>query len=151
MVVPPQPALRSHASTIVDQFSRQAELFAQSPALHNDAALTLLVDAGAPQANDDVLDVACGPGSVVVAFASRVRRSVGLDATEAMLAQARSLASTRNLTNTEWPGRRLLSAVRRCYLRHCQLPLCVSSFRDAGTCPCRDGARLPARRPHRAL
>jgi len=102
MVVPPQPAIRSHASTIVDQFSRQAELFAQSPALHNDAALTLLVDAGAPQANDDVLDVACGPGSVVVAFASRVRRSVGLDATEAMLAQARSLASTRNLTNTEW-------------------------------------------------
>src|SRR5262249_6687537 len=55
MVVPPQPAIRSHASTIVDQFSRQAELFAQSPALHNDAALTLLVDAGAPQANDDVL------------------------------------------------------------------------------------------------
>jgi ubiquinone/menaquinone biosynthesis C-methylase UbiE len=102
MVAPSQPAMRSHASTIVDQFSRQAELFAQSPALHNDAALALLVDAGTPQADDEVLDVACGPGSVVVAFASRVRRSVGLDATEAMLAQARSLAATRNLTNTEW-------------------------------------------------
>ena len=102
MVAPPHAAMRSHANTIVDQFSRQAEQFAQSPALHNDAALALLVDAGAPQADDAVLDVACGPGSVVVAFASRVRRSVGLDATEAMLGQARSLAATRNLQNTEW-------------------------------------------------
>jgi ubiquinone/menaquinone biosynthesis C-methylase UbiE len=102
MVAPPQFATPSHASTIVDQFSRQAELFAKSPALHNAVALDLLVEAGAPQPNDNVLDVACGPGSVVVAFASRVRRSVGLDATEAMLAQARSLAAARNLKNTEW-------------------------------------------------
>ena len=38
----------------------------------------------------------------MVAFASRVRRSVGLDATEAMLAQARSLAAAHHLKNTEW-------------------------------------------------
>ena len=102
MVAPPQPETPSHAATIADQFSRQAEVFAKSPALHNAAALALLVDAGAPQPNDEVLDVACGPGSVVVAFAGRVRRSVGLDATEAMLAQARSLAARHNLNNTEW-------------------------------------------------
>jgi len=102
MIASPQPETSSHAATIVDQFSRQAELFAKSPALHNAAALTLLVDAGEPQPNDDVLDIACGPGSVVVAFASRVRRSVGLDATQAMLAEARSLAAARHLNNTEW-------------------------------------------------
>jgi ubiquinone/menaquinone biosynthesis C-methylase UbiE len=102
MVTPPQPETPLHAATIVDQFSRQAEVFAKSPALHNAAALALLVEAGAPQPNDAVLDVACGPGSVVVAFAGRVRRSVGLDATEAKLAQARSLAATHNLKNTEW-------------------------------------------------
>ncbi len=102
MIAPPQSETPSHASTIVDQFSRQAEGFAKSPALHNAAALALLVEAGAPQPNDAVLDIACGPGSVVVAFASRVRRSVGLDATEAMLAQARSLAAAHHLKNTEW-------------------------------------------------
>ena len=102
MVAPPQSVTPSHASTIAEQFSRQAELFAKSPALHNAAALDLLVEAGEPQPNDNVLDVACGPGSVVVAFASRVRRSVGLDATQAMLDQARSLATAGHLKNTEW-------------------------------------------------
>ncbi len=102
MVAPPHSETPSHASTIVDQFSRQADSFAQSPALHNKAALALLVDAAAPQPNDDVLDIACGPGSVVAAFAGRVRRSVGLDATEAMLAQARKLAAERDLKNTDW-------------------------------------------------
>jgi ubiquinone/menaquinone biosynthesis C-methylase UbiE len=92
----------THPSTVVDQFSRQAELFAQSPALHNETALAFLVEAAAPQPHDEVLDIACGPGSVVAAFATRVHRSVGLDATEAMLAQARSLAVARNLQNTEW-------------------------------------------------
>src|SRR5262245_5491364 len=102
MVTPPQAATPSHASTIIDQFSRQAEGFAKSPALHNAAALALLLDAAGPQPNDEVLDLACGPGSVVVAFATRVRRSVGLDATEAMLAQARQLAAARNLDNTQF-------------------------------------------------
>src|SRR5215470_1727229 len=102
MVAPPQSETPSHASTIAEQFSRQAELFAKSPALHNAAALDLLVEAGEPQPNDNVLDVACGPGSVVVAFASRVRRSVGLDATQAMLDQARNLATAGHLKNTEW-------------------------------------------------
>ena len=102
MVSPPQAATPSHAATIIDQFSRQAEDFAKSPALHNAAALSLLVEASGPQANDEVLDIACGPGSVVVAFAGRVRRSVGLDATEAMLAQARRLAAAHNLNNTQF-------------------------------------------------
>jgi ubiquinone/menaquinone biosynthesis C-methylase UbiE len=92
----------THAAMIVDQFSRQAELFAGSPALHNEAALAVLLEAAAPASHHEVLDVACGPGSVVVAFASRVRRSVGLDATPAMLAEARQLAARHQLDNTEW-------------------------------------------------
>src|SRR5436305_724194 len=66
------------------------------------AALDLLVDAARPRADDVSLDVACGPGSVVCAFARRVRRAVGLDATEAMLAQARQLAADRALDNVAW-------------------------------------------------
>jgi ubiquinone/menaquinone biosynthesis C-methylase UbiE len=91
-----------HQSLIEDQFSRQAEGFARSPALHNDAALALLVDVAAPLAGDETLDVACGPGTVVAAFARRARHSVGLDATEAMLEQARGLAARRGLRNVSW-------------------------------------------------
>lgn len=92
----------THQATIADQFSRQAELFAAAPALHNQAALDLLVDAAAPCADNTSLDVACGPGSVVVAFATRVREAAGLDATEAMLDEARKLAVSAEAQNVTW-------------------------------------------------
>src|SRR5438552_3257495 len=98
----PPARAQSHQSLIVDQFSRQAELFAQSPALHNEAALTLLVEATAPRPSDTTLDVACGPGSVVVAFARAVHKSTGLDATPAMLREAEKLAAESNVANVEW-------------------------------------------------
>src|SRR4029450_12875420 len=47
-------------------------------------------------------DVACGPGSVVAAFAGHVRRAVGLDATEAMLGEARKLAAAARVKNVDW-------------------------------------------------
>jgi ubiquinone/menaquinone biosynthesis C-methylase UbiE len=92
----------SHGALIQDQFSRQAELFARSPELHGDAQVRLLVDAARPMPGDETLDVACGPGTIVAAFASRVRHATGLDATEAMLEQARALAAGRNLLNVTW-------------------------------------------------
>jgi ubiquinone/menaquinone biosynthesis C-methylase UbiE len=92
----------THAAAIADQFTRQAPQFAASPSLHNQAALDLLVDAASPRADDVSLDVACGPGSVVCAFARRVRRAVGLDATEAMLAEARRLAVASGVGNVAW-------------------------------------------------
>jgi SAM-dependent methyltransferase len=97
-----RPPAELHHASILDQFGRQAERFARAPELHNDAALSLLVDAAQPLAGDEALDVACCPGTVVAAFARRVRRSVGLDATEAMLEQARDLAAAQGLTNVEW-------------------------------------------------
>ncbi len=95
-------AASAHQAVIADQFSRQAELFAAAPALHNQAALDLLVDAARPLPTDVSLDVACGPGSVVAAFARRVQRAVGLDATAAMLDQARRLAARSAIGNAEW-------------------------------------------------
>ena len=96
------PVPSTHAATIADQFTRQASQFAASPALHNEAALDLLVEAAGPRADDVSLDVACGPGSVVCAFARRVRRAEGLDATEAMLAEARRLAAAAGVENVAW-------------------------------------------------
>src|SRR5262245_2529312 len=95
-------AASSHAAIIADQFTRQASDFAAAPALHNQAALDLLVEAARPLASDVSLDVACGPGSVVVAFARRVRQAVGLDATEAMLEEARKLAARSGVGNLAW-------------------------------------------------
>lgn len=91
-----------HSAEIVDQFTRQAERFAASPELHKEAALALLTDAAEPRASDVALDVACGPGSVVVAFAKRVGKAVGLDATDKMLDEARKLATKSGVANVEW-------------------------------------------------
>ena len=91
-----------HEATIRDQFSRQAALFAKTPELHGEDVLSLLIDAAQPKSGDLVLDVACGPGSIVSAFAPRVQRAIGLDTTEAMLRQARNLAAKQGLTNVEW-------------------------------------------------
>jgi len=96
----PSPA--AHAAAVDDQFTRQAPGFAAAPALHNQAALDLLVEAARPLDTDVSLDVACGPGSVVVAFAARVRQAVGLDATEAMLEEARGLAARAGVGNVAW-------------------------------------------------
>jgi ubiquinone/menaquinone biosynthesis C-methylase UbiE len=97
-----RPAPSAHKATIADQFTRQASQFAASPALHNKAALDLLVDAASPRVDEVSLDVACGPGTVVTAFARRVRRAEGLDATEAMLAEARRLAAAAGVANVGW-------------------------------------------------
>ena len=91
-----------HAEQIEQQFTAQAEGFARSPALHSEAALALMVEAGAPQPSETMLDVACGPGSVVAAYASRVRWATGIDATEAMLDQARALSAQKKLQNVTW-------------------------------------------------
>jgi ubiquinone/menaquinone biosynthesis C-methylase UbiE len=95
-------AVSAHDATIADQFTRQAVQFAASQVHHNQAALDLLVGAAGARSEDVSLDVACGPGSVVVAFAPRVRRAIGLDYTEAMLDQARQLAAKSGVANVEW-------------------------------------------------
>jgi hypothetical protein len=62
----------------------------------------LPVEAARAQPNDESLDVVCEPGTVVAASAARARRTVGLDATSAMLDQARAQVAERNLVNVEW-------------------------------------------------
>lgn len=91
-----------HDATINDQFTRQARDFLDAPELHNDAVLSLMINAAKPKYTDRMLDVACGPGTVVAAFSSFVARAEGLDATEAMLAEAKALATARALTNIQW-------------------------------------------------
>jgi ubiquinone/menaquinone biosynthesis C-methylase UbiE len=91
-----------HQALIQEQFTQQAELFANAPVLHDAAALDALVQAASPRASDVSLDVACGPGTVVATIASHVAHATGLDATAAMLDQARKLAGARGLANVSW-------------------------------------------------
>ena len=71
--------MTSHTDIVVDQFTRQATPFANSTAMRDEEALRLLVEFSGAGADDTVLDVACGPGLVVAAFAKICRRAAGID------------------------------------------------------------------------
>jgi ubiquinone/menaquinone biosynthesis C-methylase UbiE len=92
----------SHRDLILDQFTRQATPFSTAKSIASEDALRLLVEACAAGPDDTVLDVACGGGLVVCAFAQVVRRAEGIDITPAMLDRARALAAEKGLANTSW-------------------------------------------------
>ncbi len=70
--------MTSHTDIVVDQFTQQATPFANSTAMRDGEALRLLVDFSGAGADDTVLDVACGPGLVVAAFAKTCRRAASI-------------------------------------------------------------------------
>jgi ubiquinone/menaquinone biosynthesis C-methylase UbiE len=91
-----------HREAILDQFTRQAVPFSTAPTIRDEQALALLVEASGAGPADTVLDVACGGGNVVCAFAAVVRHAMGIDVTPAMLDQARALQRTKSLDNVSW-------------------------------------------------
>jgi SAM-dependent methyltransferase len=92
----------NHRGLILDQFTRQATVFSTAAAITDEEALRMVVEAARPTRDDRVLDVACGPGLVVCAFAPHVRKATGIDVTPAMLDRARKLAAEKGLTNVAW-------------------------------------------------
>ena len=92
----------NHRELILDQFTRQATAFSTAPAITDEEALRLVVEAVRPAADDRLLDVACGPGLVVCAFAPYIRDATGIDVTPAMLDRARKLAADKDVTNVDW-------------------------------------------------
>jgi ubiquinone/menaquinone biosynthesis C-methylase UbiE len=92
-------AMPSHRDRIVDQFSKQAVPFSTAAPIRDERALSLLVEATGAGADDDVLDVACGPGLVACAFGHVASRVTGIDLTPAMIDRARGLAAERQLDN----------------------------------------------------
>jgi SAM-dependent methyltransferase len=85
--------MATHRERILDQFTRQALPFSTAPGIKDERALELLVETSGAGPDDTVLDVACGPGLVVRAFARVARETVGIDVTPAMLARARELTA----------------------------------------------------------
>jgi SAM-dependent methyltransferase len=92
----------THQDLILDQFTRQATVFSTAPAISDEDALRMIVEAAQPASDDRLLDVACGPGLVVCAFAPHVQAATGIDVTPAMLDRARKLAGDKGLANVTW-------------------------------------------------
>src|SRR4051812_39345318 len=92
----------AHADKIVDQFTRQAVPFSTAKTIADRKALQLLIDVTNAGAEDTVLDVACGGGNVICAFAPVVRHATGIDMTPAMLGHARATGKREGLTNVSW-------------------------------------------------
>ena len=92
----------THQDLILDQFTRQATPFSTANTITDANALDMIVGAAAPKPGDTVLDVACGGGIVVCAFAPHVKQATGIDMTPAMLDRARQLATEKGIDNVTW-------------------------------------------------
>ncbi|HEY4679448.1 MAG TPA: methyltransferase domain-containing protein, partial [Candidatus Angelobacter sp.] len=92
----------SHNSRILDQFTRQAAPFAAAAVIRNQQVLDRIVQWAGAGPDDNVLDVACGPGLLACAFARVAKHATGIDMTPAMLEQARKTQQEQDLKNLSW-------------------------------------------------
>lgn len=87
---------------IVDQFTRQAVPFAAMHARDDTEIHRLLIETAGISSEDEVLDVACGPGLVACEVAKVARHVTGVDLTHAMIEQAEARQRSLGLTNLSW-------------------------------------------------
>lgn len=91
-----------HVDRIRAQFTRTAEVYARLTQTTDERGLAALVALSGACAGDRVLDVACGPGFLAMAFARQCARVTGFDATDAFLELARAEAERRKLGNVHF-------------------------------------------------
>jgi ubiquinone/menaquinone biosynthesis C-methylase UbiE len=95
-------SISNHNEKIVDQHTQQAPGYAQlTQSMSGDKRAERHEVIGA-RPDDELLDIACGPGSLTLALAPHVARAIGFDITPAMLEQARAAQVKAGLQNTEW-------------------------------------------------
>ena len=90
---------KKHNETVRKQFTKTADAFAKFAVRDTADVLAEKVEFSKPQAQEIVLDVACGPGAFVLAIAPRVSFAVGIDLTPEMLRQARQFQVEKQLAN----------------------------------------------------
>jgi len=91
-----------HIARVREQFTRQAEAYAGMQQTRDEASMRGLVALSGARAASRVLDVACGPGFLTLAFAGACAVARGIDATPAFVARARSLARERGVENVSF-------------------------------------------------
>jgi ubiquinone/menaquinone biosynthesis C-methylase UbiE len=92
----------NHQDLILDQFTRQATPFSTANTITDANALRMIIEAAKPEPHHKLLDVACGGGIVVCAFAPHVKHATGIDMTPAMLDRARQHAADTGVANVNW-------------------------------------------------
>lgn len=92
----------AHSEAVVDQFTRQAVQFAQSPTARSEDIQQRIIRMGHTSDSSDALDVACGPGILACALARVARHVTGIDLTPAMIEQARITQQENDLMNVSW-------------------------------------------------
>jgi ubiquinone/menaquinone biosynthesis C-methylase UbiE len=87
---------------ILDQFTRQAVPFSEMHARDDAGVHRLLIGTAGIGPEDEVLDVACGPGLVACEVAKVARHVTGVDLTRAMIEQAEARQKSLGLANLTW-------------------------------------------------
>lgn len=87
---------------ILDQFTRQAIPFSELHGRDDAEIHQLLIRTAGITGDDNVLDVACGPGLVACEVAKVAREVTGVDLTPAMIDQARQRQESLELSNVNW-------------------------------------------------
>jgi len=91
-----------HKAVVQESFTRQADVYAVTPTVTDPSRIERLVEAVGPAPESRVLEVACGPGFLALAFAARCREAVGLDLTDAPLAIAEKNRRERRTANARF-------------------------------------------------
>jgi ubiquinone/menaquinone biosynthesis C-methylase UbiE len=89
-----------HNAKIVEQFSKQAIPFTKLSG-HLDS-IEILKEMAELKPEDNVLDIACGPGLVLCEFAKTASQGTGIDITQVMLEQSQERQKNLGLTNIKW-------------------------------------------------
>ncbi len=82
-----------------ERFTRTAEQFAKFSLATRAGEAERLVRLAAPTGNELALDLACGPGTFLLAFAPHVEFICGLDLTPALLERAQAAGAARGVGN----------------------------------------------------
>lgn len=115
---------KKHKEAIRKQFTKTLEAFSKHAVRDTPEVQAEKVEFVKAQPSDLVLDVACGPGELVLALAPRVRFAFGIDLTLQMLGQARAFQAERQVAG----------AAFACGEAE-QLPFAEGAF-DLVTCQC---------------
>ena len=90
---------RQQKDLIRDRFTSTAGVFGDFAVTYRAQFADLLAEMVSAKPGDQVVDLACGPGTLALQFARRVRRVNAVDLTPAMLARARRTAQDEGLAN----------------------------------------------------
>lgn len=90
---------KRHQDAVQRQFAKTVEAFSKLAVRDTPEVLAEKVEFSRPEPTDLVLDVACGPGTFVLALARRVHFARGIDLTHEMLRRAQEFQRELQITN----------------------------------------------------